>query len=179
MKLASLRQRDGISCGPAVAIMAGTMLDADYRRKLGAVWFAAEQGRVHNAVNKVWPRRLGTTPVGMAAALNRHSSRRRYRWRICRGLLGRRDDLADVAAALRGEYPVPMLIGNVIPRHWVLLVSLTDGVFKCYEPSSGQVRSVKVAEVRESRLTTVGYPRPFAFVLPVSGSSAATRAATA
>lgn len=171
-----LRQRDAVTCGPAVAVVAGALLDAEYRTKVDRAWFAAEQGRVHAAANRVWPRRLGTTPAGMAAAISRHGVR--YRWRPYRGLFGRRDGLADVAEALGGGRPVPMLVGNAVPRHWVLLLSVTDGVFECYEPSSGEVRAVPVADVRHARLTNVGFPRPFAFVLP-SGSNSATRSATA
>ena len=82
MRLAALRlrQRDGITCGPTVAVVAGALLDADYGAQLrSSAWFAAEQGRIHATVNLVWPRRLGTTPMGMARALSAH--RVRYRWR--------------------------------------------------------------------------------------------------
>jgi hypothetical protein len=37
---------------------------------------------------------------------------------------------------------------------------------RCYEPSSGEVRSVDVAAVRGARLRGLGFPRAFAFVLP-------------
>ena len=50
------------------------MLDAEYGAPLqdasAQQWFDAEQGRVHRAVNVVWPRALGTTPAGMARALS-------------------------------------------------------------------------------------------------------------
>jgi hypothetical protein len=174
MKLAGLHltQRDGVTCGPAVAVVAGALLDPAYRAKLaGSTWFAGEQGRVHDAVNAIWPQRLGTTPMGVARAITVHSARRgvRYRWRACRGLLGRRDELADVLAALDAHWPVAMLVGNHIPRHWVLLVehsSAAPDVLACYEPSSGQVRTVTLAAIRGATLTGVGFARPFAFVLP-------------
>src|SRR5688572_22931680 len=57
VKLAALRlrQRDGVSCGPAVAVVAGALLDPAYRGELvGPRWFAREQGRVHGRVNRVW-----------------------------------------------------------------------------------------------------------------------------
>ncbi|HOB50909.1 MAG TPA: hypothetical protein PKK01_16605, partial [Mycobacterium sp.] len=80
-----LRQRDGVTCGPSVAVTAGALIDADYGAPLRGEtdaarrWFAAEQGRVHRAVNRVWPRALGTTPAGMARALSAHGIA--YRWR--------------------------------------------------------------------------------------------------
>lgn len=61
-----------------------------------------------------------------------------------------------------------MLIGRVIPRHWVLIGGAADAVLECYEPSSGEVRSVALDSVRRARLGGLGYPRTFAFVLPIS-----------
>jgi hypothetical protein len=176
VKLAGLRlrQRDGVSCGPTVAVVAGALLDPSSRARLSSTeWFANEQGRVHAEVNWIWPRRLGMTPRGMARALNSYSAARgvRYRWRLPRG---RRDKLADVGRAVEAGWPVAMLIGRFIPRHWVLIVGGARDDFECYEPSSGEVRSVDLDEVRRSRLIGLGYPRPFAFVLP----SSATRSAT-
>jgi hypothetical protein len=38
--------------------------------------------------------------------------------------------------------------------------------FRCYEPSSGELRRVAADDIRHARLTGVGYPRAFAFALP-------------
>jgi hypothetical protein len=174
MKLAGLRlhQRDGVTCGPSVAVMAGALLDPNRHEALaepesGAALFAAEQLRVHADVNRIWPRRLGTTPWGMARALTAQGATAgvSYRWRLFRG---RRDNLVDVVKAAGAGQPVAMLVGRVIPRHWVLIVDAAEEMLTCYEPSSGEVRRADVAAVRESRLTGLGYPRPFAFVLPCS-----------
>ncbi|HEX2284553.1 MAG TPA: hypothetical protein VHI10_06955 [Mycobacterium sp.] len=180
MKLAGmqLRQRDGVTCGPTVAVVAGALLDPIRRAALaepgsGQAWFAAEQARVHAEVNRVWPRRLGTTPSGMARAITVHSSKRgvRYRWRL---FGGRRDGLADVRRAVTDGWPVAMLVGNFIPRHWVLIVDAPGSTLECYEPSSGAVRSVDLVAVRRARLTGLGYRRPFAFVLPRASTRSAT-----
>jgi len=166
--MAWLRQRDGVTCGPSVAVMAGALLDADYgaplRADRGQQWFAAEQGRVHRAVNVVWPRALGTTPAGMARALNTHAAARgvRYRWRPA----VRRDALVDVCAAITEGWPVPMLIGSALPRHWVLLTEIDGAWLRCYEPSSGRSLPVPHEAIRLARLQGLGFPRPFAFVLP-------------
>ncbi|ULE34783.1 hypothetical protein [Mycobacterium sp. IDR2000157661] len=172
MKLAGLRQRDGVTCGPTVAVVAGALLDPRWRAALsdplsGPSWFAAEQARVHAEVNRIWPRRLGTTPWAMARALTAHSELfgRRYRWRLFRG---RRDRLADVDAVVAEAWPVAMLLGRFIPRHWVLIVGAEDAGFECYEPSSGEVRIVDAGSVRNARIRGMGYPRPFGFVLPGS-----------
>jgi hypothetical protein len=176
MKLAHLRlrQRDGVTCGPTVAVVAGALLDPGRQAGLSdPAWFADEQARVHAKVNRIWPRRLGTTPTGMARALTAHSASSgvRYRWRLFRG---RRDRLSDVRQAVEGDCPVAMLIGRFIPRHWVLIVDTTWNQWQCYEPSSGEVRSVEVDAVRRSRLCGLGYPRPFAFVLPRASTRSAT-----
>ncbi len=174
MKLADLRlrQRDGVTCGPSVAVMAGALLDPGRHAALaepesGAALFAAEQLRVHADVNRIWPRRLGTTPWGMARALTAMGATAGvcYRWRLFRG---RRDKLVDVVAAVSADRPVAMLVGRGIPRHWVLVVAMAEDRLTCYEPSSGELRPVDVAAVRESRLSGLGYPRPFAFVVPRS-----------
>jgi hypothetical protein len=176
MKLAALhlRQRDGVTCGPTVAVVAGALLDRGKRARLSdPAWFADEQARVHAEVNRVWPRRLGTTPTGMARAITTHSTSSgvRYRWRLFRG---RRDPLSDVLDAVVAGLPVAMLIGRFIPRHWVLIVEASALQWQCYEPSSGEVRTVEVDAVRRSRLSGLGYPRPFAFVLPRASTRSAT-----
>ncbi len=169
--MAWVRQRDGVTCGPSVAVMAGALLDREYGSRLFGVrsaaaqqWFDAEQGRVHQAVNMVWPRALGTTPAGMARAITARSRTRgvRYRWRPAR----RGDALSDVSAALSAGLPVAMLIGAAIPRHWVLFTEGDGSVFRCYEPSAGHVHAVAVEAIREGRLDALGFPRAFAFVLP-------------
>jgi hypothetical protein len=161
-----LRQRDGVTCGPAVALVARALLDDAREGDLSdRAWFDDEQARLHAEVNRVWPRRLGTTPTGMAWALNAQGSESggRYRWRLFRG---RREELTDVSGAVESGRPVAMLIGRFLPRHWVLIVEADGLAWQCYEPSSGEVRSVAVDAVRRSRMSGLGYPRPFAFVLP-------------
>jgi hypothetical protein len=159
----NLRQRDGVTCGPTVAVVASALLDPAVRARLAdPVWFADEQARLHASVNRVWPRRLGTTPCAMVRALNAHSATR-YRWRL---FGGRRDKLSDVRRAVQTGRPVAMLLGRFVPRHWALVVEADERRWQCYEPSSGEVRTVAVDAVRRSRLGELGYPRPFAFVLP-------------
>lgn len=157
-----LRQRDGVTCGPSVAVMAGALLDPTYRARLqgerAQQWFAEEQGRVHRSVNMLWPRALGTTPAGMARALSRYGTR--YRWRPAA------QALPQACAAVGDGWPVAMLIGAAIPRHWVLLTELNGSALRCYEPSSGRSIDVAIEDVRAATLKNIGFPRPFAFVLP-------------
>ncbi len=156
-----LRQCNRVTCGPTVAIVASALLDPAYAANLAdATWFAAEQSRVHAAANRIWPRALGTTPRGVAASINGHGAG--YGWRTWR----RGDALADVERAVRAERPVAMLIGTAVPRHWVLIVDWRGDRLDCYEPSSGEVRTVPAAAVSVGRVDVLGFPRVFAFVLP-------------
>src|SRR5512139_1987446 len=160
----ALTQRDGTTCGPSVAVVAGALLDPGYRSALrgdaAGAWFAREQSRVHAMTNRIWPRMLGTTPAGMARAVSVHARPRgrRYRWRPWRGP---RDPLTDVLAAAAAGWPVAMLVGRSIPRHWVLIAEVRDGRLQCYEPTSGDVRDVGVEAVRRAQLPGLGYRRPF------------------
>ena len=69
-----LRQRDSVTCGPSVAVMAGALLDAEYGAPLNSDgaqrWFDSEQGRAVEA-DGAW------TAVGdpMDAALHAFSNR--------------------------------------------------------------------------------------------------------
>jgi hypothetical protein len=164
-----------VTCGPTVAVVAGALLDPDYRAAVlkSDAHAVDEQARVHAEVNRIWPRRLGTTPRGMARALSAHSRLKgvRYRWRRFRG---RRDKLSDVASAVDAGWPVAMLIGRFVPRHWVLIADAAGPQWLCYEPTSGEVRPVDPDAIRGARLSGLGYPRPFAFVLPRDATRSAT-----
>ena len=143
--------------------MAAAQLDPGYAAALGTPdWFAAEQARLHRRLNRVWPRALGTTPMAVARALSAHSAVG-YRWRLARP---RHDPLLDVREAVLLGWPVALLVGRFIPRHWVLLESWVDSEFSCYEPSSGYSTGLTAAAIRSATMTGVGYPRAFAFVLP-------------
>ncbi|WP_431238024.1 hypothetical protein ACQ86B_26010 [Mycolicibacterium aichiense] len=119
---------------------------------------------MHRAINVVWPHALGATPAGVARAMTGHSISRgvRYRWRPARC----DDRLADVCDAVAAGWPVAMLIGAVLPRHWVLLVEIEGATLRCYEPSSGALVDIPIDDIRRSRLARLGFARPFAFVTP-------------
>ncbi|MGB3481755.1 MAG: hypothetical protein WBB07_05980 [Mycobacterium sp.] len=157
-----LRQRDGVTCGPSAAIVAAAMLDPQYAAHLEeSGWFEAEQAALHRQLNSVWPRALGTTPWGMVQALNARSTRR-YHWRPARSSGGQ---LEDIAAQVRQGFPVPMLLGKGIPRHWVLLIGFHEHRFRIYDPGRGDVLLATPAELRGG----LGFPQVFGFVMPAPG----------
>ena len=120
-----LRQRDSTTCGPTVAVVAGALLDPAYRGALTGSprsWFDNEQLRIHAEVNRLWPRMLGTTPMGIARAVTARTEVRgvRYRWRL---FVGRRDRLADVLSFVADGWPVAMLVGRFMLMIPVLAIA--------------------------------------------------------
>ena len=122
-------------------------------------WFDSEQVRVHRAVNGYGPSALGTTPAGMARALTKHSASPRCALPVA--ARPPRRPLADVLDAVAAGWPVAMLIGAVLPRHWVLLTEI-DGA-RCAATSRPPVGWWMC------RSTTFGWP------VVAAGLSAAVR----
>jgi hypothetical protein len=169
-------QIDGTTCGPMTILMARAVADPVYAWWLtggGAQAVAErledEQRRIHRAANLVWPRRLGTTPAGVARAVSRHRPGVAYRWRMV-------DDadpdsvgpaVEDAVAAVRDGHPVPLLIGALVPRHWVLLIGAADGDrLTFYNPAAGAVARLAAADVRGGRMEPLGFPHLQAVVVP-------------
>jgi hypothetical protein len=132
--------------------------------------YDARQRQVHAQTNRLWPRALGTTPWAMVRWLRRRApAAGRYRVRLV-------DDLSpgDVAAALdvagaalAAGRPVPLLVGSIVPRHYVMALAAQDGEWRVYEPSSGAVRALDLDLVRCRRLVPVlGFDRLHAVLLP-------------
>jgi hypothetical protein len=137
------------------------------------------QRLVHRQSTRCWPRALGTSPWGMAGWLARHATGLgRYRVRPVRpGRATVPDALLDeVDRALRAGHPVPLLVGAPrMPRHYVLALcphppgpgAGGDAAWRIYEPSSGEVRVVPVAALRERRAAPwLGFDRLHAALLP-------------
>jgi len=80
-----VQQTDGFTCGPTVAMVASALLDPMYAD--GVADYGAEQHRIHTAANRIWPKKLGTTPWGVAATITAHTAElgTRYGWRLFRG----------------------------------------------------------------------------------------------
>ncbi len=194
-----LDQVDGTTCGSAVLVALAAWADpAETRRLEGepvastgtggvparveaamavgfGVRYDARQKQVHRESRQFWPQALGTSPWGMVAWLRRHApGAGPYYVRLV-------DDMAavDVAAALAAACaalaagrPVPLLVGPLVPRHYVMALGvIADGVpgggWRVYEPTSGQVRALDLNLIRQRRLAPVlGFDRLHAILLP-------------
>jgi hypothetical protein len=186
---AKLDQVDGTTCGSAVLVALAAWADPTETRRLdgqgGGVAavgspgvpvgfggrYDARQRQVHKESTKYWPQALGTSPWGMVAWLRRHApGAGPYRVRMV-------DDRspADLAAAVDATNaalavgrPVPLLVGEFVPRHYCLALSHDGDIWHVYEPSSGEVRQVPVDLVLRSALHDVlgGFNRLSAVLLP-------------
>jgi hypothetical protein len=190
-----LDQVDGTTCGSAVLIALAAWADPAEMRHLDggeaaaasgagaaagaragvAVGFGARfdarQREVHRQSTRFWPQALGTTPWGMARWLRRHvPAAGPYRVRLVDDVSAADVDdvLAQVGVVLAAGRPVPLLVGSLVPRHYVLALGVQgDGRWRVYEPTSGQVRALDLRLVRERRLASVlGFDRLHAVLLP-------------
>ena len=181
---AVLDQVDGTTCGSAVLVALAAWADPEELTRLEAS--ATGQPLVGRRASG-----RATTPGRSRCTARRTGSGRRpwarprggrSRWlrdhvpaagrapgaagrRHVRG--GRADLIEVVGAALAAGRPVPLLVGAFVPRHYVLATRADDGGWRVYEPTSGQVRLVDLAVVRERRLgPLLGFDRLHAALLP-------------
>ncbi|MHA6621383.1 hypothetical protein [Pseudonocardia sp. DLS-67] len=194
---ARLDQVDGTTCGSAVLIALAAWADpAETARLDGAgastpaaagsgaaagaragvaigfgARYDARQREVHRQSTRFWPQALGTTPWGMVRWLRRYApAAGPYRVRLVDDVSAADldDALVQVRAALAAARPVPLLVGALVPRHYVLAVGVQgDGRWRVYEPTSGEVRALDLRLARERRLAPVlGFDRLQAVLLP-------------
>lgn len=129
------------------------------------------QKEVHRQSTRFWPQALGTTPWGMVGWLRRYApGAGPYRVRLVDDTSAADVEaaLADAGAALAAGRPVPVLVGALVPRHYVLALGVQgDGRWRVYEPTSGHARALDLRLVRERRLGPVlGFDRLHALLLP-------------
>ncbi|MGH3906753.1 MAG: hypothetical protein ACRDTE_21620 [Pseudonocardiaceae bacterium] len=103
--------------------------------------FTAEQARVHDQTNVLYPQFIGTSPMGMADWLNRHTDATgtNYDYRLVDDTDQREVSgaLRDVVTAVDQGHPVPILVGGAYPAHYVTVVGHQDGQLLIFEPSQG------------------------------------------
>jgi hypothetical protein len=120
----------------------------------------AEEQRIHDSTNLVWPQSLGTPPWGVSDELNLHREAfgTDFTWRLV-------DDtdsgsvnqaLRDAVTAVDGGQPVPVLIGDSVPRHYVLMVGHDGDDLLFYNPS-GAVTRVSEQDFRDGNMSALGF----------------------
>jgi hypothetical protein len=183
---ASVEQMDPSTCGSTAIVVARAMTDPMYAFALttggrpdgpeaSAPAFTArlksEEQRIHRATNVLWPRVAGTTPWAVSRQLGqRHAEMGAvYGWRVfVGGVLGGAPAgaLRDALAAVDQGYPVPVLIGDGIPRHYVLLVRHDDDGLLFYQPTGGEIVRVPDRDFRRRNLGVLGFSDVKAMITP-------------
>jgi hypothetical protein len=189
---AVLDQVDGTTCGSAVLVALSAWADpteveqldgalpasgtrgtealaTSVRAGFGAR-FDARQRQVHRESTRFWPAALGTSPWGMVAWLRRHApAAGPYRVRLVDDT-SRTDvaaTIAEVGGALAAGRPVPLLVGTLVPRHYVLALGAGRDGWRVYEPTSGAVRVLDPTLIGRRALAPVlGWNRLHATLLP-------------
>ena len=167
-----IRQYEPNTCGTTCLIVARAEADPIYALSLTdgdlAANFTAERARVLDQTNVLWPKGFGTSPEGMADHISTYTAVR-YRWHLVDDTDRRRTSarLREVVTAVDRGYPVPVLVGGPVPRHYVLAVGHSGGDVLIYEPTGGQTLRVAERDFLDGNLrATAGFDHMQAVVLP-------------
>jgi hypothetical protein len=175
-----LAQTDATTCGTTSALVALALADP----VLVHVWTAGDpagfadrwrqlQVRLHRRSNPVWPRWLGTSPWGVCAALGDPPGRIGARYRVCWIDDADPAQRARALAGLRDGFPIPVLVGNRYPSHYLLVAGPVtgddaDSPLAVYNPSGGGLAAVSQAEFAAGDLSRVtGFPHVHAMLVPI------------
>ena len=173
----AIAQQDETTCGSMSIIVARATNDPIYAFSLSADprgrsltdMLTIEEQRVHDETNTIWPQALGTTPWGVTDVLNsnRGDIGATYDWHLVddtdAGSVG--NALTNAVAAVDSGYPVPVLIGDGIPRHYVLLIGHDDGMLTFYNPS-GAIEKISEADFLHGDVSALGYRHVQAVITP-------------
>ena len=177
-----VQQTDDTTCGSMSILIARAMADPLYTLYLTTgdstapaaasgerfqARLAAEEQRIHDATNLFWPERLGSTPSGLSNELNRHADAlgTRYEARLVSRALGS-SAVRDAVTAVDSAHPVPVLIGDWIPRHYVLLIGRDGGDLLFYEPTHAKVTRVSDEDFLKSNVDALGFQHVYAVITP-------------
>jgi len=175
----SVEQYEDTTCGTTSLIVARADADPVFALSLTAgdfaAAFAAARALVHDQTNVLWPERLGTSPAGMAAYLNRHPELgARYGWRMVDDTDRRAVSatLRTVLAAVDHGHPVPVLVADqnlTRGAHYVLLLGHDDGQVLLYNPAHGNSFRLPASDFLTGGLRSVaGFDHAQAVVVPQS-----------
>jgi hypothetical protein len=178
-----VRQYDNMTCGSTSILMARAMADPLYALSLTsggtdddttdpdlfARRLAAEEQRIHDATNLVWPQILGTSPWGVSDELNRHRDAfgTGFDWRLVDDTDARSVDpaLRNAVTAVDGGQPVPVLIGDSYPRHYVLMIGHDGSDLLFYDPA-GYVTRISEQDFRNGDVGALGFHHVQAVITP-------------
>ena len=174
-----LRQQSGTTCGPNALAMFRVLTDPAFlpraltTRDTGG-WGALE-GRLQAAMNSgagtpPWPTAWGTLPWALAHHL-RTLPPPGLEWRVRRAdphAPGQVRHLLDAAGGwCTAGLPVPVYVGNDrLPRHVVLLLSVTPETLTLYDPALGALSRAPTGELIDGRRPVAGWRRVWCVLVP-------------
>ena len=178
-----VRQTDDTACGSMAVLMARAMADPLYALHLTTgdstdpaaasaerfqARLAVEEHRIHDATNIVWPQRLGSTPSGVSTELNRHTDAlgMQYEPRLVTPEALGSSALGDAVTAAESAQPVPVLIGDWVPRHYVLLIGHDRDDLLIYEPIHARLMRISEQDFLEGKVGALGFEHVFAVITP-------------
>jgi hypothetical protein len=120
-----------------------------------------------------WPEAGGTPPWGATKALNeyQHATGKSYGWHVVDDTDGSNVDgaLSSVERSVDGGTPVPIYVGDGIPRHVVVVVGHKGDQLQIYEPSAGKITTVSESDFRDGHMDNAGGWQHVDFVLTPNG----------
>ncbi|MGQ0778574.1 MAG: hypothetical protein ACT4NY_29875 [Pseudonocardiales bacterium] len=133
--------------------------------------FSAEQARVHDETNVLYPQFIGTSPMGMADWMNRHTDATgtTYSYQLIddtdqREISGA---LRDVVTAVDQGHPVPILVGGAYPAHYVTVVGHQGNDLLIFEPTRGVTARVPTEDFINGNMgKAAGFDHVQAIVAP-------------
>ncbi|MFG1925861.1 hypothetical protein [Cryptosporangium sp. NPDC048952] len=132
-----------------------------YERRL-----VAEQKSLRGWTNRLWPEVLGTTPWGVRRGLSHLAVRYTVHWA---------DDTDDrdiaaagaaIATGLDSGHPVPLLVGDFYPAHYLLAVSRTDQRIRVYNPANARVVDTHLDDVRRGIGDATNFRHLHGYLIP-------------
>jgi hypothetical protein len=165
-----IKQLDNTTCGSTAIMVARLMTDPIYAYQftegiptdpqLVEDRLRTEQLRIHDTTNVLWPKPWGTTPWGLSHELSQHANElgTGYDWHLVDDTDARSAEPAmrDAVTAVDDGHPVPVLIGNEVPQHYLLLIGHSGDQLTFYDPTDASVTQVPASDFLDGHMGGVG-----------------------
>jgi hypothetical protein len=183
----SIKQYNDQTCGATAIMVARAVVDPIYALRLTTGGrpdteeeeeaderfedrLAAEEQRIHDDTNRVWPQAAGVTPWAVSNQLSRDLAGlgARYQWTTVALAVSALTDavLRRALAAVALGYPVPFLIGDLIPRHYVLMLHHDAAGAWVYEPTGGDIVLLPERDLLRRDFSALGFAHLKGAILP-------------
>jgi hypothetical protein len=171
--LASFKQPDQRSCGATCLVVARSLLDDAYARRVEEPKvFRAEVLAMHRRTTSLsdvrghlqlpWPRAIGTPPWAMARQLEWTA---KCEYDVVPVRQGGRNQAFD--QLLAAEAPAAIYVGDRwLPRHVVLVIGRKGEALDLYDPGRGVLGSRDRAHFLDGELSLSGWQIPWMVVAP-------------